>query len=266
MSTAARKIAATAGTAALLAAVTQTTAAQAQSASRTFRYSCTLSGSSVTIDAVVGADLPDRVRVGHSTGRTPMHVSTELDGTVTSLLRGLKVASVRGTVEAQVTASGAGGTRKIPVVLASPSLAVPASGSLRVAAGGSASPQTFGTAGRVRLSVGGFMLHATGLRADGRQAFAANASCALTGHQSPVVATLQVTGAGGGDGTQPSASPRPSAAAGASGSAGGDADELADTGQSAARLVPVGAGAVVAGAAAVGGAVWLRRRGAGRGV
>ncbi|GHH88284.1 hypothetical protein GCM10018793_67440 [Streptomyces sulfonofaciens] len=252
------RIAAASGMVAVFAGVVGAGSAQAQSVSRTLLYSCNLSVVHVPVKGVVHAEVPDGAVAGRATGTSTISVGTTLDAQYVDVLRTLEVASVETTLETGIEVTGAGGTRSIPLRLTAPELRLPSSGSMRVTASGTVPGQTFGTPGTVSLHAGDFTLHATAVKTDGEKIRNVNVSCALkTEHD--VLASVQVQAAGSGtSSTDPSS-------AGHRQTAGADlgGDELADTGQSTAWLIPVSAGTAAAGAAAVG-TVWLRRRRSGQ--
>ncbi len=251
------KVAATAGMVAAVVGMAGAGSAQAQSVSRTLPYSCNL-GLTVAIKGVVHAQLPDRAEAGRLTGTSTISVGTTIDAQEVGLLRMLKVASVEATLETSVKATEAGGTRSIPLRLTTQEH-LPSSGPMHVTASGRVPGQTFDTPGTVSLHAGNFTVHATAAKTNGKKIKHVNVSCVLK-TKDDVLASIQVKAAGSGtSGTDPSP-----AAHQQTGGAGKNGDELADTGQSTAWLLPVSAGAAAAGAAAVG-TVWLRRRRSGQG-
>ncbi|WP_255945047.1 DUF6801 domain-containing protein [Streptomyces odontomachi] len=247
------KIIAAAGIMAAVVGVAGAGSAQAQSVSSTLPYSCKL-GTDVPIKGVIHAQLPDRAEAGRTTGKSTISVETTVDATSVRILKLLGVASAKATLDTNIKATGAGGTRSIPLRLTAPERHLPSSGSMRVTASGTVPGQNFAIPGKVTLHAGDFTLHATAVTKNGDQNV--NAPCALKTNND-VLASVQVKAAGSGtSGTDPSSAAQ-------TGGAGKDDDALADTGQSTAWLLPVSASTAAAGATAVV-TVWLRRRRSGQ--
>lgn len=234
-------------------------ASLAARASLTLHYTCEVKGFNRPLTARIDARLPARAAVGEPVRRSVVRVSTSASPDEASLLRRFGVRSVKGSVGTRIGVTTRHGTRRLPVSLVAPRTTVPDSGGFTVTAKGTGPSPVFDRPGRVRVSAGDIVLHATGTGADGRTVGRLDVPCALDGGQHAVIGSFEVTrgGAGGGPGQGPDAGSGSGTGSGSSGIPdetphGGHRDALAATGRptgALAALAFLAAGTVTAGAA-----------------
>ncbi|GAA3185494.1 MULTISPECIES: DUF6801 domain-containing protein [Streptomyces] len=202
--------------------------------------------------ARITTQIPGTVAVGVPSRRFPIGATTPVAEGITSLLGQVGVVSAEGTVTARIGVAAPQGDRRVPVGLTIPRTRIPASGTLVLAAHGTAPAMTFSRPGPGRLTAQDLVLHLVGRASDGSVRGVIDARCAPEGGQPAALASFTIT--------RPPADPGPSPTSGPGPSRPADGQKPADrrpapgplpaTGQDAGFVLLPAVGTLAAGVAA----------------
>ncbi|MFE2245934.1 DUF6801 domain-containing protein [Streptomyces lavendulae] len=177
--------------------------AAADPVSLTLRYTCStgLIGS-LPVTVRIHADVPETSEAGRPTPAFPVSAAVPVPADAARALAGIGVATVEGTVEAQVDVAAPEGDRRVEVPV-DVSAGNPAAGAFLVEASGSAPALTFTQAGIARITVGDLVAHLVPKDARGHVVYPGETSarCTPDPGQNNVLASFRITGTGTVTGT-----------------------------------------------------------------
>ncbi|WP_327417299.1 DUF6801 domain-containing protein [Streptomyces sp. NBC_01233] len=217
--------------------------AAADPVSLTLRYTCS-TGLIGNLPVTVGihSDVPESAEVGKPTPAFPVSATVPVPAEAAKALGGLGVTTVEGTVEAQARVAAPEGDSRVRMPVAVKA-GIPAAGSFRIEASGSAPVLTFRQAGSARITVGDLVAHLTLKDARGGVVYpgAIDARCTPDAGQNNVLASFRIIGAGAGAGVETGAETGKDTGRAASSGAAGPAGTAAAPGAPAAGRTASGA-------------------------
>ncbi|WP_079151989.1 DUF6801 domain-containing protein [Streptomyces sp. RTd22] len=169
--------------------------AAADPVSRTLRYKCSARGFEIQpVKVRIDANIPKSVVVDRPTPEIAVTARVLVNGGMTKMLRGVRVKTIEGEVEAKGHVAVASKGDTDVTVRVTVNANIPASGAFWVQAPGSTPSLKFKQPGRAKITIGDLVAHLTPKNAKG-DAFLGriNARCELKPNQNNVIGSFRIT-------------------------------------------------------------------------